>query len=273
MIRLGIRGHDVNSNTYKGVAKIIKDYGFDGVQLAYKKSFKRLMEEKDIIDLKNEFCNTCDILMLGCYFNPVHPNKEILNKEIEYFKLHLKYARFLNTKYVGTETGSLRGDQWSYYPGNHGKKALDDLVTIFKDLAITATKYDSYICLEGGWGNVIHTPKRMYEALKKIDSERIRVIVDLFNFLTIKNYKKRYEILDECFKLFKDKIVIFHLKDFIIEDNKLVQVPLGKGLMDYNLIINKIKKNIDNPILIFENIKNENIKLCFNYISNIINND
>ena len=42
-------------------------------------------------------------------------------------------------------------------------------------------------------------------------------------FLAFENYKNYKEIFEECLSLFKGKIVIFHLKDFIVENDSLKQ--------------------------------------------------
>ncbi|NLL69418.1 MAG: sugar phosphate isomerase/epimerase, partial [Acholeplasmataceae bacterium] len=67
-----------------------------------------------------------------------------------------------------------------------------------------------------------------------------------------------------------DKIKVFHLKDYIIKDNKLVQVGLGQGLIDYPYVINLIKKHNPDAYLIFEGVKYEDMESSLKYIKSLI---
>ena len=78
------------------------------------------------------------------------------------------------------------------------------------------------------------------------------------------------KLWEECLELFKDRIVIFHLKDYIVKDNKLVQVGLGQGLIDYSKIIPKIMKNNPNAYLIFEGVVGDDIKSSKEYIERLV---
>ncbi|HHW79847.1 MAG TPA: sugar phosphate isomerase/epimerase, partial [Acholeplasmataceae bacterium] len=93
----------------------------------------------------------------------------------------------------------------------------------------------------------------------------------LYNFLNIENYVNRMDIFQESLDLLSEHIVIFHLKDFIVENGKLKQVGLGQGLMDYPKIINLIKEYNPNAYLIFEGVVGEDIKTSFELINNLIN--
>ena len=68
----------------------------------------------------------------------------------------------------------------------------------------------------------------------------------------------------------KDKIVLFHLKDYIVDNGKLVQVGLGQGLMDFPFIIKTIKENFTDAFLIFEGVVGEDIDTSLSYIKNLV---
>ena len=42
--------------------------------------------------------------------------------------------------------------------------------------------------------------------------------------------------------LFGDRVVILHAKDFIIKNNQLVPTAVGKGLLNYEYILNVVKE-------------------------------
>ncbi|MNG27149.1 hypothetical protein D3C84_1122360 [compost metagenome] len=52
---------------------------------------------------------------------------------------------------------------------------------------------------------------------------------------------RQEEIFSEAVELFGDRIAILHAKDFIVEDNQLKPIAVGKGLLDYDVVIRLIK--------------------------------
>jgi sugar phosphate isomerase/epimerase len=78
------------------------------------------------------------------------------------------------------------------------------------------------------------------------------------------------EIFETCLNLLRDDIVIFHLKDFIVQNEKLVQVGLGQGLMDFPKIIRRIQEVKPEAYLIFEGVTGEDIKTSYDYIKSLL---
>lgn len=256
MFKIGVRGHDVGKFDAKQLSEEITAFGFKGVQLVFKKAL--LDQRYDNLDRFKSF--KPDIYMLGAYFNPVHPNKDEVIKGVNYFKDMLSIQTTLNASYVGTESGSLMGSPWGYMKENHTDETFEMLFPIFEDLLAHAEKVDGKIAIEGAWNHVLYSPKRVNEFVRRLNHDRLFVTVDLYNFLNIDNYKHQNEIFDEAIHLMKDKIKIIHFKDYIVKDNKLKQVGLGQGLMDYPYIINKIKQELPHAFLIFEGVKRDDLK-------------
>lgn len=273
-MKICVRVHDLGKDTPSNLSLKAKKVGFEGVQLVLNKAVVNQSGEAGTLnkemafEIKNEFDkNNIEIAMLGAYFNPVHSNKNKVQACIAKYKEHLKYAKDFGCKYVGSETGSYNDDKWTFNPKNRTKEAFNEVKRIFSDLAVCAKENDSNMAIEGAWGHCMYSPKMLYKLYKKIDNGHVFIIVDIFNYLYIGNYEEQRKIFDKCLKLFKDKIVIFHLKDFIVENDTLKQVGLGQGLMDFNYMIPKIKENCPNAYLVFEGTKLEDMDSSFEYIS------
>lgn len=275
-MKISYRAHDYGKCSAIELAKRIGNHDFDGVQLAINKAIEGLtaepgtINENVAIELKEAFNNEkLQITMLGSYFNPVHSNKELVKKNIAKFKEHLKYASYFGTKYVGTETGSFNDDKWTYNPLNRTEEAFNEVKEILSDLLVTAKEYDIYMAIEGADGHCMFEPKHLKRMFDEINNGYMKIIVDTYNYLNIENYNNHTEIFDECIKLFGDDIVIFHLKDFIVQDGKLVQVGLGQGLMNLNYILPKIKEHCPNANLIFEGIKPVDIETSLKLVRSL----
>lgn len=272
MNKLGIRAHDIGKFSASDLSNEVSSLGFDGVQLVFEKALLTEVDFTHLDSIKNAFIKPY-IMMLGAYFNPVHPDKHEVEKGIQKFENHLKIAKELQCLYVGTETGSYQGSPWTYHPLNHTYEAMHEAIAVFKRLVQTAKKYDAYVAIEGAYQHVAYSPERLKLMVDHINSPRLKVTVDLFNYLNPTNYQDHMLIFEKALELFDKDIVIFHLKDFIYEDGKLIQVGLGQGLMDYKTIIKRIKETHPEAYLIFEGVTGDDIKSSYQFIKSLLEKD
>lgn len=274
-LKIGIRAHDLPGAPFeKGddLINALKDVNLDTIQLVFKKCFKNFSQDVSFIIELSEILknNNINVAMIGAYFNMIHPNGDIVDDGKLYFKWCLECANVFNCRIVGSETGSLNGDKWTYNPLNHS----DDSYTKVKDIVIELNKYGHIFktspIIEGAYAHTIYEPKLLSRLVN--ETEINDVTVDIFNYLNIDNYKNANDIFDECLDLFKDKIKIFHIKDYNVVEGRLVQCSIGDGIMDYKYMIPKIKELCPNATLILEGtVGRENIINSVNYLRSIEN--
>ena len=277
-MKLMVRAHDLGVKGAKNINIKLCELGIDGVQfVAYKSidgvtcSPDQLTKEqaKEISNLLKK--NGKDIALIGAYFNPVHPNTAKIDNGIAVFKDYLSLAKDLGCDYVGSETGSYNGDPWIYHPMNHSDEALDRVVDTFYSLAEFAEACGVNIAMEGAFGHVCHTPERLYEAVQRIGKKNIKFIFDLYNYLDLSNVDTAYDILNRGISLLGDGILLFHIKDFVIQDNKLKQCGVGKGILDFDIILNVIYKHNPNAILVLEGTVGDDLPYAVSYLKDKIN--
>ena len=277
-MKLMIRAHDLGVKGENQVVSAVRDSGLDGIQLVvykctddikYEAGAITLDRAKEIGDrLKN---GNVDVPLIGAYFNPVHPNEEKIQRGIAVFKDYLDVAVKLGCDTVGSETGSYNGDPWIYHPMNHSDEALSRVISTFGLLADHAAKRGVNIGMEGAFGHVCHTPERLHEAVERIGRKNIKIIFDLYNYLDISNVDTAYDILDRGLKLFGDRILLFHVKDFVITEGKLKQCGVGKGILDYGRILKAIYNHNPDAILVLEGTTGDDIGYAVSYLHSKIN--
>lgn len=277
-MKLMVRAHDLGVKGADKINERLCTLGLDGVQLVVYKSIEKITYSPGAITLSEAYKIGSDIraggkeiVMLGAYFNPVHPNKDKIQNGIAVFKDYISCAQAIGCDYVGSETGSYNGEPWIYHPMNHSNEALERVVDVFSDLALYAKAHNVNIAMEGAFGHVCHTPKRLFEAAKRIGSDNIRFIFDLYNYLDISNVDTAYEILDEGIRLFSDKILLFHIKDFVIEDGKLRQCGVGHGILDFERILSTIYKYNKNTVLVLEGTVGDDLPFAVSFLKDKIN--
>ena len=143
-------------------------------------------------------------------------------------------------------------------------------MSIFKELAIKAKEYKTTMLMEPAYGHVIFNVDTLKRAINELNNEFVKVTIDLYNLLYIGNYNNYKEIFINALSTFNDNIKIIHLKDFIVDGDKLVQTGLGKGILDYNFIIENIKKYAPNATLVFEGVVGDDIEPSLKLIKSLL---
>ncbi|MDF2791427.1 MAG: sugar phosphate isomerase/epimerase [Neobacillus sp.] len=181
------------------------------------------------------------IAVLGCYFNMIHPDLVERKKGLERFKEHIRYARDFGCSIVATETGNVNAEIF-YTEENFKEEPFLEVVESVRELVKEAEKFGVIVGVEAGVNHPVYSPKVMKRLLDSIDSNNLQVVLDPVNLLTIDTYQNQEEIFQEAMELFGDRVVILHAKDFVIEDNQLVPTAVGKGLLNFDYILNVLKK-------------------------------
>lgn len=277
-MKVGIRLHDLAKESYKTIFKKCKDAGFDYIQLVFKKALLddnneiMLFSKENALKVKPYLEESgLKVSMLGAYFNPVHSNKELVKKNVEYFKEHLKYASILDAEYVGSETGSYNDDKWTYNPKNQTETGYRESIEVFKDLIVTAEKYNKTILMEPAWGHIMYDIDTLKRCVEELNSPNVKVTIDIYNLLYIGNYKNYKEIFHYALTTFNKDIKVIHLKDFNVEGETLKQCGLGKGIIDFDYIIKEVKAYAPEAVLTFEGVTGEDIPTSLELIKSIIN--
>jgi len=277
MMNLGIRAHDLNSKSLEGLAKEAAANGFSAIQLALAKSFPDLNLKRGSLStglgahINGAFYQSgVQIAVLGCYINMIHPLQEIRQQELERFKEHLRYARDFGCSIVGTETGNVN-EVIEYTEENFTEEAFQKVALSVKELVAEAEKFGVIVGIEGGINHPIHTPERMRRLLDIIYSNNLQVIYDPVNFITLDNCNNQEKLFQEAIELFGDRIAIVHLKDFMIEAGKIITVPVGKGILDYEKLFTMLKKSKPYMYYLMESTVDPHIEESAKFIRNVYN--
>ncbi len=271
MMKLLIRAHDLGVKGEQNIQQRLNELSLDGVQLVAYKSLDDISYTAGSISKERaqQVAKTLDskmIPLLGAYFNPVHPNEEKVQKGIHIFKEYLSCAKDFECTAVGSETGSYQGEPWIYHPMNSSDEALDRVVNVFSELAAHAEKEGVYVAIEPAAQHVCSTVERLNEALTRINSDHVKVIIDLYNLLELANEDRIYEILKTALDLFNDRILLFHIKDYKKVDGKIVQCGVGQGIFDFDLILDLIHEHNPNALLVFEGTSGDDLKPAVDFI-------
>jgi Xylose isomerase-like TIM barrel. len=271
-MNLGIRAHDLAGLPLTRLPEEVSKLGLSSVQLALNKSFPELNIKNGSLSpglanyIGSQFRkHNIQIAVLGCYVNIIHPDLSERRLLLELFKEHLRYARDFGCSIVATETGNVH-EKMGYTTDNFTEEAYNEVVKSVSELVEEAEKFGAIVGIEPGVNHPIYSPKVMRRLIDDIKSNNLQVVFDPANFLTEENYKSQKIIFEDAFRLFGDRIVAVHAKDFTIKNGKLEFVPVGKGLLNYDTIFKFIKYNKPYINILMENTKEPFIDEGISYL-------
>ncbi|UYG00774.1 sugar phosphate isomerase/epimerase family protein [Halomonas sp. GD1P12] len=275
-MNIGIRAHDLPKQTLSDLVSDLSSRQINTVQLALGKSFDLTPETGFITPgLANHIQTAFSkkglrISVLGCYVNIIHPDQQKRQRALTLFKEHLKYARDFGCSIVGTETGNVNAEI-VYTEENFTEKAFADMVESVKELVLEAENFGVIVGIEPGVNHPLHSVDKVRRLVNAVPSNNLQIIFDPVNLLTSDNYHNQREILSSAISEWGDKVAVIHAKDFVVEDDRLKFAPLGKGLLDYQLIFEQLidkKPYID---IIMDEIHAKDIEASLAFIESLGN--
>jgi len=263
-MRLGIRLHDVQKLPFEERVAAVQEGGFACGHLALAKFIDEFPTTDEALTpglamyLKNVFArNEVDIAVLGCYLNLATPDREALKKTVHRYMAHIRFASWLGCGVVGTETGA-PNETYAFTPECGTEEALQLFIERLKPIVAYAESMGVVFAIEPVFRHIVCNPMRARRVLDEINSPNLQIIFDPVNLLDVSNYRQREEIFQEAIDLLGQDIAMVHLKDFRIEDGKMISVGCGLGEMDYTAVLRFMKERKPFIHATLENTRPEN---------------
>ena len=247
-MQIGIRLHDVAPGTLEERVKIAHEQGFTCVHLALAKTVQDHSVENSALTpgyamyLRKKFAeNDVDIAVLGCYLNLAHPDREEIKKIQERYFAHLRFASILGCGVVGTETGA-PNEAYCYEPACHTEEALQTFITNLRPVVECAEKFGVILAIEPVWSHIVYNSEQALKVLKAIGSPNLRIILDPVNLLSAENSEHYQQVIREAIEDLGGYTDVIHMKDFVVEDGRIISGAPGTGIMKYDMIMDFVKK-------------------------------
>lgn len=242
-MRLGIRAHDFGKLPVEELAARIAAKKISCVQLALNKAIAGLDLRPGDLNPGLAFAvgqafarHGIQIAVLGCYINPIHPDRATRAELLGWFKEHLRFARDFGCGVVALESGSVNAD-YSPHADNHGEAAFQAMLESIAELVAEAERFGVIVGFEAVTSHTVSTPQKMRRVLDCIGSNNLQVVFDPVNLLSIDNHREQQRVVAESLALFGDRIIAVHAKDFVVEANGLRTVPAGQGQFAYGPLL------------------------------------
>lgn len=274
-MQLGIRLHDMEKAPLERRLQIAQEQGFRCGHLALSK----VISEYSVADsaltpgfacyLRNLFAaSKMDVAVLGCYLNLADPDEERRKRNQARYLAHIRFASLLGAGAVGTETGAVN-EAYQYEERNHSEEALQIFINNLRPVVEYAEKMGVVFAIEPVFKHIVWDSKRARRVLDEIASPNLQIIFDPVNLLDISNYQNREQIIREALTILGNDIAVVHIKDFRVENGKLLSVAAGTGEMDYGDIIRFMKEEKPYIHATLENTNPDNAEAARAYIQEL----
>ena len=267
MLNITIRGHDLSQvQTIEDLAEKTKEQGIHTLQLALGLSFPEMSSGANEINsgMGNYVKQVLEkqevsVGILSCYINMIHPDLTIREELLTKFEQYLRYASSFGASMVASETGCVL-PEIQYTEENFTDEAFAEAVSVIRRLVKAGEKYQMMVGIEPGLNHPVYSLERVEQLIQAVDSDYLGIILDPTNLITSTDYQGQVQLVEEAFERFGEKICAVHLKDFRVEQEKIVPVNLGDGVIEYTKIKEIIMKNRPYLYVVLEETKDDGIR-------------
>ncbi|MCL2833057.1 MAG: sugar phosphate isomerase/epimerase [Treponema sp.] len=263
MIQIGLRAHDYGKLPPEQLADILADYHPESIQLAlskaldpspgpgalspgYARRIQKIFERQNI-----------SIAVLGCYINPIHPERDEREKALRSFEEHLRCAGDFGCALVGTETGSLNAN-CSFHPDTQNEQTFDLFCKSAERLLNCAEKCGSIAAIEPvAYQHTISSIEKMQALIERFPTPALGIIWDPVNLMPVDGLRESQQsFFTRTMDAFGDRIMAIHAKDFRMENGrKKGDLPAGTGDFDWPVFLKLLIERKPNIDILLENTR------------------
>ncbi len=274
MLRIGFRAHDLGSfSSPQALGERLRKIKEESlIQLALGKAIpsSRPWQEWDeeyiasISQTLGEY--GVSIAVVGCYINPIHPDKEKRKAEIERFRKTLSLTKAFGCPYAGTETGTAN-PSGGYSIDTSDRRNFGILKESLAQMVEAAEKQDACVAIEAvSRTHSMSSPERLQEILECFPSDHLKVIFDPVNLLPwtgipekdgvplrVPTAEAEAEWVRSVLDIIGSRLAIIHCKDYRLDEEgrKIWNLPALTGQFRWKSFAEELhRRSIDVPWLL-----------------------
>ena len=244
-MNIGIRLHDTLPGTLPERLSYAKAQGFSCAHLALSKALPdfsmddapRLLTEELAGEVKEAFAAksmTCAVL--GCYLSLANPDEEARARTQAIYRAHLRFSRLMGAGVVGTETPAAANARFDA-PQQDSEEAFRLFLDSVRPVVRWAEEEDAVLAVEPVWRHIVSTPERAERMLEALNSDHVEIILDSVNLLSPENAPRAETVIDEAIRRLGDRVRVLHMKDYRLEEGKVLSTACGLGVMRYEKLV------------------------------------
>ncbi len=249
----GTRVHDMGKGTPLEMLRKTGSYGFQCVQLAYKKGITGVSSYADVTpSLVDETVKAVEetgvtVAVHGTYVELSLVDEIQRKKQVADFISQIPYTKLLKAGCQGSETTNMVKQP----AGTTREEALKALLKSLEEIMPHAEAAGITVAVEPVFYHAMNTPEAAKMVLDSIRSPNLKIIFDAANLLSFEDVKRQEAMWDRAMTAWGDKIVCVHIKGVDFDDKgDFHSTVLEDSCIDYPLVAGYVRQlKQDLPIM------------------------
>jgi len=240
-MNIGIRLHDTLPGTLRERLGYAAAQGFSCVQLAMGKAVPgfrmadapELLTQELAAEVREELARAkIECAVLGCYLTLAAKDEEAASRTREIYLAHLRFAKWIGARCVGTETPPAEGPDG---PPCQTEENYRLLIERLRPVTAAAEETGTILAIEPVCSHIIRNAETAQRMLKDLNSGRVKIILDAVNLIDSAHTDTAECLIEDAVRRLGDQTCVLHMKDFIPApgEPRPKAVPCGKGQMKY----------------------------------------
>ncbi len=269
--RFGTRVHDMGKGTPMEMFTKIGSYGFDCVQLAYKKGITGVGGYGDVTpQLVEDTCKAIGssgvtVAVHGTYVELGMVDEKERRKQVDNFISQIPYTARMQAGCQGSETTNM-----AKQPGVTRAEAQKALLRSLEEIMPHAEAHGVTVGIEPVFYHAMNTPEAAKMVLDAIASPNLKIIFDAVNLISFEDVHRQEAMWDRAMNAWGDKIVCVHVKGVEFDENgDFHSAPYQQSMLDYALMASYVRQlGRDLPVM-REEVKPDHAKQDIAFLKSI----
>ncbi len=238
---------------FERTANWLREHGFSGVMIGLDPAWSDEKTER----IGQTFSDhQLAVYEVAAYTSLIHEDAQTRRANIDGVKRKTEQAAIMGALCVATVGGSAAG--WAPHRQTHSEESWSRLVDAVHEV-LEATPGSVKFCLESWPPTVLPDLQSMARILDEISGERLGILFDPANLVTIETYFESGTMIDDAFDQLGHRFVAVHCKDIKWlmggMQTGLGEVVPGRGILDYDTFLRRVAAAPRELPLIIEHLK------------------
>ncbi len=231
----------------------------------------------EFIDVLNQY--DIELFEVAGYCNILHYDESVRQKNLAHLAQCIEFADRVGCRTVGTISGSRSPigikfiDNYNVHPDNWTLETWELLVSGIKQVFKDTAGMKAAIGMEAQVTTNIDGPLAHRRLIDDVGDERMKVVLDPINMISLHNYFHTTELINECFDLLGEDIMVCHGKDtYVLPHSQTVHVQevcTGRGIFDFESYLVRLSRMKWARTLWPDHIPDKDLPEAFAYIKKI----
>ncbi len=268
----GTRVHDMGKGTPRQMLEKIGAYGFDCVQLAYKKGITGVSGYGDVTgELVAETRQAVEdtgvqIAVHGTYVELGLVDETARKKQVADFISQIPHTKTLGAFCQGSETTNMAKQP----AGTTRAEAQKALLRSLEEIMPHAEASGITVAVEPVFYHAMNTPEAARMVLDSIASPNLKIIFDAANLISFDDRHRQEAMWDRAMTAWGDQIVAVHMKGVNFDDQgKFFSTVLEDSCIDYPLVASYVRQLSQRLPIMREEEKPERAEQDIRYLKSL----